>query len=86
VATTLALPLAVASRLTTGWAAGATGAYTAFLVHAAVDWDWEVPAVTIAGLACGAALLSRQTISSRPRPSASSATSDCGVSIPPRMR
>jgi O-antigen ligase len=57
VATTLALPLAVASRLTGGWAAGATGAYTAFLVHAAFDWDWEMPAVTVAGLACGAALL-----------------------------
>ena len=57
VAVTLALPLMVASRLTGGWAAGATGAYTAFLVHAAFDWDWEMPAVTIAGLACGAALL-----------------------------
>jgi O-antigen ligase len=63
VTTTLALPLAVASRLSGGWAAGATAAYTAFLVHAAFDWDWEMPAVTIAGLACGAALLSRQTIS-----------------------
>lgn len=55
---TLALPLAVAPRLAGGWAAGATGAYAAFLVHAAVDWDWEMPVVTIAGLACGAALLS----------------------------
>lgn len=54
---TIALPLIVAPRLTGGWAAGATGAYTAFLVHAAVDWDWEMPVVTIAGLACGAALL-----------------------------
>jgi O-antigen ligase len=54
---TLALPLVFARRLSGGWAAGAIGAYTAFLVHAAVDWDWEMPVVTIAGLACGVALL-----------------------------
>jgi O-antigen ligase len=54
---TLVLPLAVAPRLSGRWAAGATGAYAAFLVHAAIDWDWEMPVVTIAGLACGAALL-----------------------------
>jgi hypothetical protein len=27
---------------------------TAFLVHAGLDWDWELPAVVVAGLACGA--------------------------------
>jgi hypothetical protein len=32
-------------------------AYVAFLVHAAVDWDWEMPAVTLAALSCAAALL-----------------------------
>jgi O-antigen ligase/uncharacterized membrane protein len=35
----------------------ALAAYCCFLVHAGVDWDWELPAVTIAGLAAGAALL-----------------------------
>jgi hypothetical protein len=35
----------------------AAGAYLAFLVHAGVDWDWEVTAVTLTGLLCGAALL-----------------------------
>ena len=35
----------------------ALGGYAAFLVHAAQDWDWELPAVTLAGLACGIALL-----------------------------
>lgn len=39
------------------FAAGAFGAYVAFLVHAGVDWDWELPAVTVSALACGAALL-----------------------------
>jgi O-Antigen ligase len=37
--------------------ASAAGAYLAFLVHAGVDWDWELPAVTIAGLVCGVVLL-----------------------------
>lgn len=32
-------------------------AYVAFLVHAAVDWDWEQPAVTLAGVMCGSATL-----------------------------
>jgi len=36
---------------------GGIGAYVAFLAHAAVDWDWEVPAVTLTGLFCGAAIL-----------------------------
>ena len=35
----------------------AAAAYAAFLVHAGLDWDWEVPATTLAALACGAALL-----------------------------
>jgi O-antigen ligase len=35
----------------------AGAAFAAFLVHAAVDWDWEMPAVTIAALCCGLALV-----------------------------
>ncbi|HEU6443451.1 MAG TPA: O-antigen ligase family protein [Gaiellaceae bacterium] len=31
--------------------------YAAFLAHAAQDWAWELPAVTIAALACGAAMV-----------------------------
>jgi len=38
-------------------AAPAFGGYVAYLVHAAQDWDWELPAVTLAGLGCAAALL-----------------------------
>jgi O-antigen ligase len=37
--------------------AAALAAYLAFLVHAAVDWDWEMPAVTLAGLFSGSAVL-----------------------------
>ena len=51
----LAPPLVLALR-GAGSPAAAAG-YTAFLVHAGVDWDWELPAVTAAGLLCGFAVL-----------------------------
>jgi O-antigen ligase len=35
----------------------AFGAYVAYLVHAGIDWDWEMPVVTLAGLACGIAVV-----------------------------
>jgi O-antigen ligase len=37
--------------------AGALAAYGAFLVHAAVDWDWQIPAVTLTALFAGAAIV-----------------------------
>jgi hypothetical protein len=37
------------------WTPVAVAPYAAFLAHAAQDWDWELPAVTVAALACGAA-------------------------------
>ena len=37
--------------------ATAAAGYSAFLVHAGLDWDWEMPVTTLAGLTCGAALL-----------------------------
>ncbi len=33
------------------------GAYCAYLLHAAGDWDWELPAVTLTALFCGIGLL-----------------------------
>lgn len=33
------------------------GAFAVFVLHAGVDWDWEVPAVSLAGLVAGCALL-----------------------------
>ena len=57
-AATLAVPLLVALRHRSNeLVAPAVGAYVAYLAHAAVDWDWEMPAVTLAALACGAAVL-----------------------------
>ena len=35
----------------------AAAAYVAYLVHAGVDWDWELPAVTIAALTCGIGII-----------------------------
>src|SRR5262249_61044828 len=39
------------------YVAAALGAYVAFLIHAGLDWDWELPAIVVAGLSCGAAAL-----------------------------
>jgi hypothetical protein len=35
----------------------ALAGFVAFLVHASVDWDWEMSAVTLAALACAASML-----------------------------
>jgi tetratricopeptide (TPR) repeat protein len=49
----------------------AFAAYVAYLVHAGVDWDWEMPAVTLSALLCGAAMLvvagRERPLGSRPR-------------------
>jgi O-antigen ligase len=53
----LLLPLgwAVVAR-TTGLVPFVAGAFAAYGTHAALDWDWEMPAVTLAGLFCAVAL------------------------------
>jgi hypothetical protein len=53
----LAVPLLALRSRGDPLLAAAAGGYVAFVVHAGVDWDWELPAVTIPGLACGAVLL-----------------------------
>jgi len=45
------------STLQQRYVATALGAYTVFLSHMVVDWDWQMPVVAISGLAFGAALL-----------------------------
>jgi O-Antigen ligase len=40
-------------------AVAAGAAYAAWLVHAGLDWDWQIPAITLAALACGCAVLVR---------------------------
>jgi hypothetical protein len=43
------------------------GAYTAFLLHAGIDWDWEMPAVTLTALAAGLALMALARRGPEPR-------------------
>lgn len=49
-------------------AAVACGAYVAFLLHAAVDWDWEMPTLTLTGLFCAIVLLAAGRRESEPKP------------------
>jgi O-antigen ligase len=54
----LAVPLALLRRVRRtplGCACGA--AYVAFLLHALLDWDWELAGVGLAGLLCGVGIL-----------------------------
>ena len=54
----LACPLAAGLRVRQrSLVPAATAAYVAFLIHAAIDWDWELPAVILPALLTGAALL-----------------------------
>jgi hypothetical protein len=54
----LATPLAALRRRVRHPATTAAGAaYLAFLVHAALDWDWEIPIVTLVAIAAGVSLL-----------------------------
>jgi tetratricopeptide (TPR) repeat protein len=48
-------------------AVGAIGAYAAYLVHAGIDWDWELTGVSLTALACGVALLLLRPPRSMPR-------------------
>jgi O-antigen ligase len=48
--------------------AAVAGAYAAFLGAAALDWDWQLPAVTLAALACGTALVAAARPDDEPRP------------------
>ena len=65
----LAVPLVAVRRARASpLAAVAAGAYVAYLAHAFVDWDWEMPAVTLTALACGLALLTLARGQSPARP------------------
>jgi O-antigen ligase len=63
------LPLFVALRWRRlGVVPVAAGAYSAFLVHAGLDWDWQLPAVVFAALAAAAAILTTARTRSSPLP------------------
>jgi O-antigen ligase len=68
-AVVLLVPLAAVRRARSSpLAAAASGAYIAYLVHAFVDWDWEMPAVTLTALFCGLALLALARRERKPQP------------------
>jgi hypothetical protein len=50
--------------------AGALGAYLAWLAHALLDWDWQIPGVTLVALGCAGALLVTSRPSRDPLPGA----------------
>lgn len=53
----LGLPVAAPAGRRDPLVAAATGGYAAYLIHTAVDWDWQLPAATVPGLVCAASLL-----------------------------
>src|SRR5919198_669634 len=53
----LGLPLLVLRGRRDPVLATAAAGYVAYLIHTGVDWDWELPAVTLCGLVCGSGLL-----------------------------
>jgi O-antigen ligase len=54
----LTVPVAAAARIRRHRLVPiALAAYAAFLLHAAVDWDWELTAVTLTALLCGIGLV-----------------------------
>jgi tetratricopeptide (TPR) repeat protein len=65
----LGAPLAALPRARSVPLAGVVcGGYVAYLIHAAIDWDWEMPTVTLTGLFLGIALLAAARRESEPRP------------------
>jgi hypothetical protein len=64
----LGVPLAAVRRARSSpLAAAAFAAYVAYLLHAAIDWDWEMPALTLAALFCGLALLAAARRDGKPK-------------------
>ncbi len=64
--TALAAPLAALRLSRDPIAAAGGGAYAAYLAHAGLDWDWELPAVTLAALACAASIIASTRTGARP--------------------
>jgi hypothetical protein len=68
----LGTPLVAAVRLRRRpLVAAVAGAYVAFLLHAAIDWDWQMGGLTITALLCGGALVvaaRSERLAARPPP------------------
>jgi O-antigen ligase len=68
----LLLPLRAGfARGRAAYVPAAAAAYVAFLIHAGLDWDWEMPVVVVSALCCAGALVSSTVTDARPlRPGA----------------
>jgi O-antigen ligase len=62
----LFVPLRALRVARSPYVAAALGGYVAFLIHAGLDWDWELPAIVVAALACAVAALAATPTSSAP--------------------
>lgn len=72
----LGTPLVAAVRLRRRpLAAAVAGAYVAYLLHAAIDWDWEMAGLTITALLCSGALV----VAARPEQSGRTLTAPLRV-------
>ena len=57
-----AVPLVVSVRRRGDPIAAASGAaFAVFAVHAGLDWDWEMPVVTLTALGCAGVVLTRSS-------------------------
>jgi O-antigen ligase len=54
-----------ALRADAALAAGPAAVVATWFVHAAIDWDWEMPALTLIAVACAGLLLSDAATRSR---------------------
>ena len=61
----LAVPLVVARHRRSSLDVAALAGYGAFLIHAAFEWDWEMPAVTLTGARARGRACSRQVPTTR---------------------
>jgi O-Antigen ligase len=66
----VALAARAAHRADPALAAGAAAALTAWVFHSAIDWDWEMPAVTLVAVLLAGALLGRAAPTAPPRSAA----------------
>jgi hypothetical protein len=57
----LAFPIVVSRRTRDPLTTACLASYCAFLVHAAFEWDWEMPVVTVSGLVLASALVRSRT-------------------------
>jgi hypothetical protein len=63
----LAAPLrGLLRRRRAAYVPAAAAAYAAFLLHAGIDWDWEMPAVVVASLCTAAVVATAQLEDDRP--------------------